>query len=160
MSRQQERAKARDAKKASLRGVPQPPTMKVPILGQKPTVHDFAKSIDELELLGDLVLIREISQEKTEGGILLPDGSREEGPRKGEVVLVGPGAMREDGTYMPMQVAPGQLVYLTLGARSLVMHIAGQPYHLVPDSAIMVKVRKSSQDAVAAAKDGSHIVME
>ena len=107
MARQQDRQKARAMKKKMLdeaRAATPVPTMRVPLLGQKPELKDFAQSVDELELLGDLVLIREISQEKTAGGIVLPDGAKQEGPRKGEVMAVGEGAMREDGTYMPMQV--------------------------------------------------------
>lgn len=164
MARQQDRQKARAMKKKMLdeaRAATPIPTMKVPLLGQKPELKDFAQSVDELELLGDLVLIREISQEKTAGGIVLPDGAKQEGPRKGEVMVVGKGAMREDGTYMPMQVKVGDLIYLTLGARSAQMQIGGEAYHMVPDSAIMVKVRKQpSQEVTAGTRDGSIVVTE
>ncbi len=157
MSRQEDRRrKAQMLKDQARAGRPQPPTMEVPILGEKKTLKNFVQSVDELELLGDLVLIREISQKQTEGGIILPDGSREEGPRKGVVAAVGKGAMREDGSYMPMQVTVGDLVYLTLGVRPAGMQIGGEPYQLVPDSAIMIKVRKPSQEVMAGGrKDAS-----
>jgi len=51
--------------------------------------------------LQDRVLIRRIEQdEKTAGGIIIPDTAKEK-PMEGEVVAVGPGARGEDGTLHP-----------------------------------------------------------
>lgn len=153
-SRQQARAAARQMKKEQLGQGARIPTMEVPVIGAKPKLHQFAQSVSEIELLGDLVLIREISQEKTEGGIVLPDGARQEGPRKGEVMAVGPGLLRENGEYMRMNCVVGDLVYLTLGRQAVGMNIGGEDYHMVPDSAVLMKVRKP------AAKDASSLVTD
>jgi len=60
--------------------------------------------------LQDRVLIRRIEQdEKTAGGIIIPDTAKEK-PIEGEVVAVGPGARGEDGTLHPLDVKPGDRV--------------------------------------------------
>ena len=60
--------------------------------------------------LQDRVLIRRIEQdEKTAGGIIIPDTAKEK-PMEGEVVAVGPGARGEDGTLHPLDVKKGDRV--------------------------------------------------
>ncbi len=60
--------------------------------------------------LFDYVLVRPLpGEEKTPSGILLPDSAKEK-PQVGEVMAVGPGAMNEKGTMMPMIVKVGQKV--------------------------------------------------
>jgi chaperonin GroES len=60
--------------------------------------------------LQDRVLIRRIeSDEKTAGGIIIPDTAKEK-PQEGEVVSVGPGARSEDGTLHPLDVKAGDRV--------------------------------------------------
>ena len=60
--------------------------------------------------LQDRVLIRRIEQdEKTAGGIIIPDTAKEK-PMEGEVVAVGPGARGEDGTLHPLDVKAGDRV--------------------------------------------------
>jgi chaperonin GroES len=60
--------------------------------------------------LQDRVLIRRIeSDEKTAGGIIIPDTAKEK-PQEGEVVAVGPGARSEDGTLHPLDVKAGDRV--------------------------------------------------
>ena len=52
--------------------------------------------------LHDRVLIKVLdSEEKTAGGIIIPDTAKEK-PQEGEVVAVGPGAKNEDGKIAPM----------------------------------------------------------
>jgi chaperonin GroES len=60
--------------------------------------------------LQDRVLIRRIeSEEKTTGGIIIPDTAKEK-PQEGEVVSVGPGLRTEDGTVHPLDVKSGDRV--------------------------------------------------
>ena len=60
--------------------------------------------------LQDRVLIRRVEQdEKTAGGIIIPDTAKEK-PMEGEVVAVGPGARGEDGTLHPLDVKAGDRV--------------------------------------------------
>ena len=49
------------------------------------------------------------SEEKTTGGIIIPDTAKEK-PQEGEVVAVGPGAKSEDGKISPMDVKVGDIV--------------------------------------------------
>ena len=54
--------------------------------------------------LHDRVVVRRSEQEeKTAGGILIPDTAKEK-PMQGEVVAVGPGARGEDGKLHPLEV--------------------------------------------------------
>ena len=60
--------------------------------------------------LHDRVLVRRVeSEEKTAGGIIIPDTAKEK-PMEGEVVAAGPGARGEDGTLQPMDVKAGDRV--------------------------------------------------
>ena len=60
--------------------------------------------------LHDRVLIKVLdSEEKTAGGINIPDKAKEK-PQEGEVVAVGPGAKSEDGKIISMDVKIGDIV--------------------------------------------------
>jgi len=60
--------------------------------------------------LHDRVLLRRVeAEEKTSGGIIIPDTAREK-PMEGEVVAVGPGARGEDGKIQPLDVKAGDRV--------------------------------------------------
>ena len=60
--------------------------------------------------LHDRVLVRRIeAEEKTAGGIIIPDTAKEK-PQEGEVVAVGPGARAEDGTVTALDVQVGDRI--------------------------------------------------
>ena len=60
--------------------------------------------------LHDRVLIRrEEAEEKTSGGIIIPDTAKEK-PMEGEVVAVGPGARNEAGQLVPLDVKAGDKI--------------------------------------------------
>jgi chaperonin GroES len=60
--------------------------------------------------LHDRVLIRRVeAEQKSAGGILIPDTAQEK-PMEGEVVAAGPGARGEDGTVHPLDVKAGDRV--------------------------------------------------
>jgi chaperonin GroES len=64
----------------------------------------------EFRPLHDRVLIRRIeSDEKTAGGIIIPDTAKEK-PMEGEVVSCGPGARGEDGKIQPLELKKGDRV--------------------------------------------------
>jgi chaperonin GroES len=66
--------------------------------------------------LGDRIVIRRFeAQEKTAGGILLPDTAKNK-PQKGKVLAVGPGRLLKDGTRRPLQVKEGDTVLFTTWA--------------------------------------------
>jgi chaperonin GroES len=60
--------------------------------------------------LHDRVVVRRIdAQEKTKGGIIIPDTAQEK-PQEGEVIAVGPGGRDESGKLIPIDVKPGSRV--------------------------------------------------
>ncbi|MBB3034627.1 co-chaperone GroES [Alteriqipengyuania lutimaris] len=60
--------------------------------------------------LHDRVLVRRIeAEEKTAGGIIIPDSAQEK-PSEGMIVAVGSGAKAEDGTVTPLDVKEGDRV--------------------------------------------------
>ena len=60
--------------------------------------------------LHDRVVIRRIEgEEKTKGGIIIPDTAKEK-PQEGEVIAVGPGARDESGKLVPLDVKKGDRV--------------------------------------------------
>jgi chaperonin GroES len=60
--------------------------------------------------LHDRVLVRRIdAEEKTKGGIIIPDTAKEK-PQEGEIVAAGPGARNEQGQLVPLDVKPGDRV--------------------------------------------------
>ena len=66
--------------------------------------------------LGDRIVVRRSpSQEKTAGGILLPDSAKNK-PQRGKVLAVGTGKMLKDGTRRPLQVKTGDTVLFTTWA--------------------------------------------
>jgi chaperonin GroES len=69
-----------------------------------------AKINIKLQPLGDrVVLQREESEERTSGGILLPDSAKDK-PSRGRVISVGNGRLLDDGTRGQMQVKVGDRV--------------------------------------------------
>ena len=60
--------------------------------------------------LHDRVLVRRINaEEKTAGGIIIPDTAKEK-PQEGEIVAAGPGARNEKGELVPAEVKRGDRV--------------------------------------------------
>lgn len=60
--------------------------------------------------LHDRILVRRIeAEEKTAGGIIIPDTAKEK-PQQGKVVAVGPGARGDDGKVTPLDVQEGDRV--------------------------------------------------
>ena len=60
--------------------------------------------------LGDRVVIKRVEEEqKTKGGIIIPDTAKEK-PQEGEVVAVGPGARDDNGKVQPLDVKKGDRI--------------------------------------------------
>jgi chaperonin GroES len=67
-------------------------------------------SVSTVKPLGDRILVKvSEAEEKTAGGILLPDTAKEK-PQVGEVVQVGSGKRNDDGSVQPMEVKLGDQV--------------------------------------------------
>jgi chaperonin GroES len=70
----------------------------------------------KLRPLGDRLIVRRVeAQEKTRGGIVLPDNAKQK-PQKGTVLAVGPGKLLKDGTRRPLQIKEGDTVLFTTWA--------------------------------------------
>lgn len=64
----------------------------------------------QLKPLADRVVVKKIeAEDKTAGGIVLPDTAKEK-PQQGEILAVGPGRLDDKGTRQPMEVKVGDKV--------------------------------------------------
>lgn len=59
--------------------------------------------------LGDRVVVKVVKEEKTAGGLVLPDSAQEK-PQTGEVIAVGPGKMLDNGSRQSVDVQVGDKV--------------------------------------------------
>jgi len=67
----------------------------------------------KLRPLGDRIVVqRHAAEEKTVGGILLPDSAKNK-PQKGKVLAVGAGKLLKDGTRRALQVKVGDTILFT-----------------------------------------------
>ncbi|MGC8874044.1 MAG: co-chaperone GroES [Chloroflexia bacterium] len=65
----------------------------------------------KLRPLADRVVVKPIPrEEKTKGGIILPDTATKEKPQEGTVIAVGPGRLLDNGTRIPIDLAVGDRV--------------------------------------------------
>jgi len=85
----------------------------------------------KLQPLGDRVVVeREESEEKTAGGIVLPDSAKKK-PARGKVVSVGDGRLLDDGTRAAMQVK--------VGDRVLFSTYGGDEFRLGDDELVLLR---------------------
>ena len=89
-----------------------------------------------LKPLGARALIQRLgAEEKSAGGIILPEAAQER-PREGKVVAVGPGELNEDGEPMGVGVEEGDIViYSSFGGTEV--KIDGEEYLIVNESDII-----------------------
>jgi chaperonin GroES len=82
-----------------------------------------------LKPLGDRLVVKPLeAEEKTAGGIVLPDTAKEK-PQQGEVIAVGPGKLLDNGKVTPIDVKVGDTIYyakyggteVKIGAEELVI---------------------------------------
>jgi chaperonin GroES len=93
----------------------------------------------KLQPLGDrLVVQREESEERTVGGIYLPDTAKNK-PTRGVVVSVGDGKLLEDGSRAPMQVKAGDRVLFTSYAGETI-EIGDEEYLLMSESELLAVI--------------------
>ena len=96
--------------------------------------------------LHDRVVVRRVgSDEKTAGGIIIPDTAQEK-PSEGQVVSVGPGGRTEDGKAIDMDVKAGDLVLFGKWSGTEVS-IDGEDLLIIKESDIMgvIEVTKKSK---------------
>jgi len=93
--------------------------------------------------LHDRVVVRRIdAEEKTRGGIIIPDTAKEK-PQEGEVIAVGPGGRNERGELVPLDVKAGDTVLFGKWSGTEVK-IDGVDYLIMKESDIMGIVETSA----------------
>ncbi|OKH19833.1 co-chaperone GroES [Hydrococcus rivularis NIES-593] len=96
-------------------------------------------SVSTVKPLGDRVFVKvSPSEEKTAGGILLPDTAKEK-PQIGEVVAVGPGKRNDDGSRSEPEVKVGDKVLYSKYAGTDVK-LGGEDYVLLSEKDILAIV--------------------
>lgn len=99
--------------------------------------------------LHDRVILRRIEQEdKTAGGIIIPDTAKEK-PIKGEVVAVGSGARDDSGKTIPMDVKVGDVVLFGKWAGTEIK-LDGEEVLVLKESDIIGVIEKKSSSKKAA----------
>jgi chaperonin GroES len=83
---------------------------KFPVNETRGSADEEAMAKTKFRPLHDRVVVRRINaEEKTKGGIIIPDSAKEK-PQEGEVVAVGPGGRDESGKLTPIDVHAGDRV--------------------------------------------------
>ena len=99
--------------------------------------------------LHDRVVVKRIdAEEKTKGGIIIPDTAKEK-PQEGEVVAVGPGGRDEAGKLIPIDLKPGNRVLFGKWSGTEVK-IDGQDLLIMKESDIMGVLTESQARKKAA----------
>jgi chaperonin GroES len=99
--------------------------------------------------LHDRVLVRRIdAEEKTAGGIIIPDTAKEK-PQEGEIVAAGPGARNELGQLVALDVKAGDRVLFGKWSGTEVK-IDGHDYLIMKESDLLGVVEKTSAWKAAA----------
>ena len=89
--------------------------------------------------LADKVLVQRVEAEnKTAGGIVLPDTAKEK-PQRGKIIAVGEGKLSDDGSRQKPQVKKGDTVLFTSYAGSEIK-IDGKEYLIMAESDIMAVI--------------------
>lgn len=97
------------------------------------------QSSTKLQPLGDrVVVLREASEEKTTGGILLPDTAKNK-PARGTVISVGDGKLNKDGKRSKLQVKAGDRVLFVSYAGEQI-EVAGDEFLLMREDDILAVI--------------------
>lgn len=96
-------------------------------------------SVSSVKPLGDRVFVKvSASEEKTAGGILLPDTAKEK-PQIGEITAVGPGKRSDDGKRQDVEVKVGDQVLYSKYAGTEIK-LGGEEYVLLSEKDILAVV--------------------
>lgn len=95
----------------------------------------------DLKPLSDRVIVQPLEEEeRTAGGILLPDTAKER-PQQGKVVAVGPGRVNEEGKRLEMSVKVGdRVVYGKYAGTEVVLE--GDEYLILSENDILAVVQE------------------
>jgi chaperonin GroES len=89
--------------------------------------------------LQDRILVKRLTgEEKTKGGIIIPDTAKEK-PQEGEVVAIGGGKVLENGTKMPLDVKVGEKILFTKYAGNEIK-LEGEEYTIMREDDILAVI--------------------
>jgi chaperonin GroES len=93
----------------------------------------------KVEPLDDRIVVEPMeAEEKTKGGIVIPDSAKEK-PVKGKVIAIGPGRVADDGKRIAPSVKKGDtVVYAKYGGMEI--EIDGKEYMILRESDILAKI--------------------
>jgi chaperonin GroES len=95
----------------------------------------------DIEPLDDRILVKRLeAEEKTAGGIVLPDTAKEK-PQKGEVVAAGPGKMLDNGKRAQLSVKVGDEVLFGKYSGTEVK-VSGEEYLIMREGDVLARVEK------------------
>ncbi len=105
----------------------------------------------DLQPMADRLVVRPIErEEKTKGGIFLPDTAKEK-PQEGEILAVGPGRLNDDGERVAMDVSVGDIViYAKYGGTEIT--VDEEDLVILRESDILAKKAKKAGKAKKARK--------
>ena len=99
--------------------------------------------------LHDRVVVRRIdADERTKGGIIIPDTAKEK-PQEGEIVAVGPGARDEKGNVVPTDLKAGDRILFGKWSGTEV-RIDGEELLIMKESDVMGVIQESKASRKAA----------
>ncbi|EHK77889.1 molecular chaperone GroES [Sinorhizobium meliloti CCNWSX0020] len=99
--------------------------------------------------LHDRILVRRVeSEEKTKGGIIIPDTAKEK-PQEGEVLAVGPGARSEQGQIQPLDVKVGDRILFGKWSGTEIQ-IDGEDLLIMKESDVMGIIEAQAAEKIAA----------
>ncbi|MGI6558703.1 MAG: co-chaperone GroES [Limnochordia bacterium] len=94
-----------------------------------------------LKPLADRVVVKVVEEEeRTKGGIVLPDTAKEK-PQQGEVIAVGPGRVLDNGERVPVDVKKGDMVIFAKYGGTEVK-VEGEEYLILRESDILAVLEK------------------
>ena len=100
--------------------------------------------------LHDRVVVRRVSaEEKTKGGIIIPDTVKEK-PQEGEIVAVGPGARDEKGKIVPLELKKGDRILFGKWSGTEIK-IDGEELLIMKESDVMGVIEGAAKPARKAA---------
>src|SRR5215213_2068210 len=103
----------------------------------------------EFRPLHDRVVVRRIdAEEKTKGGIIIPDTAKEK-PQEGEIIAAGPGARDENGKVQPLDVKAGDRVLFGKWSGTEV-RIDGEDLLIMKEADIMGVIKQTASKKKAA----------
>ncbi|TYC49402.1 co-chaperone GroES [Rhodobacterales bacterium] len=98
--------------------------------------------------LHDRILVRRIEAEtKTAGGIIIPDTAREK-PSEGEILAAGPGARKDNGELVPLDVKPGDRILFGKWSGTEI-RLDGEDLLIMKESDVMgvIEIAEAAQEA-------------